>query len=342
MCNQFTRRAGVLLFFSLAMAAHADWPTYGHDSQRSGWAPEETKISAANAGSLQLKWTAKLPNESYSLSALTAPVVATKVPEADGWSTVVYVAGIKGKVFALDAESGKVLWKHTFRSSILPGKGRYQGTFLCPNGITATPVVDRRTNVLYVIAPSGALYGLDLTTGAVRSGPVNFVAAYSKNWSLNLAGNTVYTALGQGCGDGISGVYSIDVSDPQRPLIRELLLSRTDTAGLWGRSGPVIGNNGLIYGATADGVFNPSVGDYSLSVFSATLPDLKLDSYFLPHNWDYLNHRDLDLGATSPMFFGWNNRNLVAHGSKEGILYFFDTEHLGGADHERIFINRRA
>jgi outer membrane protein assembly factor BamB len=330
------RSASVLFGLWFVIAARADWPTYGHDSQRSGWAPEETKISVANASSLHLKWKAKLENEFYRLSALTAPVVATKVPIGDDLRTIVFEGGIKGTVFALDAENGKVIWTHTFRSSVLPGKGRYQGTFLCPNGITATPVIDRRTNLLYVIAPNGALYGLDLATGAVRSGPVHFVAAYSKNWSLNLVDGVLYTTLAQGCGDGISGLYSIDVSDPQRPLIRELLLSRTDTAGLWGRGGPIIGNNGHVYGATADGVFNPSLGDYSLSVFSATIPDLKLDAYFLPHNWEYLNRRDLDLGSTSPLFFGWRNRNFVMHGAKEGFLYVFDADHLGGADHETV------
>jgi hypothetical protein len=316
------------------IAGRADWPTYGHDSQRSGWAEEETKISPANASSLRLRWKLKLENQSYSLSALTAPIVGAKIPSPDGSRTVLYTAGVRGTVFAIDAESGKLIWSHTFRSSVLPGKGRYQGTFLCPNGITATPVIDRKTNLLYLIAPNGALYGLDLTTGEVRYGPVHFVAAYAKSWSLNLVNGVVYTTLAQGCGDGISGIYSIDVNDPQRPLIRELLLSRTDTAGLWGRGGPIIGDNGHVYGATADGVFNPSLGDYSLSVFSATLPDLKLDSYFLPHNWDYLNRRDLDLGATSPMFLAANNRELVIHGSKEGFLYIFDAEHLGGIDHQ--------
>jgi len=328
--------ASALLALILCDSLPADWLTYGHDSQRSGWAPEETAISVANASSLHLRWSVKLENDFYSLPALTAPVVATKVPTAGGSRTMLYVGGIKGHVFGIDVETGKVVWTHTFHSSVLPGKGRYQGTFLCPNGITATPVIDRRTNVLYVIAPNGALYGLDLITGYVRYGPVHFVAAYSKNWSLNLIDGVVYTTLAQGCGDGISGIYSIEVSDPQRPLIRELLLSRTDTAGLWGRGGPIFGNNGRVYGATADGIFNPSLGDYSLCVLSATVPDLKLDSYFLPHNWDYLNHRDLDLGSTSPMFLGWNNRNLLVHGAKEGFLYIFDAEHLGGADHETV------
>ena len=109
---------------------------------------------------------------------------------------------ITGTVFALDARTGEELWTHTFHSVILPGKGGYQGTFLCPNGITATPVIDRSTSILYVIAPDGALYGLDLGGGNVRYGPVQFVAPFSKNWSLNLVDGTIYTVLTQGCGGG--------------------------------------------------------------------------------------------------------------------------------------------
>jgi hypothetical protein len=86
---------------------------------------------------------------------------------------------------------------------VLPGKGGYQGTFLCPNGITATPVIDKTTNSLYVIAGNGALYGLDLGSGAVRYGPVQLVAAFAKSSSLNLVDGVIYTAIAQGCGGGL-------------------------------------------------------------------------------------------------------------------------------------------
>ena len=86
---------------------------------------------------------------------------------------------------------------------MLPGKGGLQGTFLCPNGITATPVIDKERGLIFVIAPDGALYGLDLGSGKVRYGPVTFVAPFSKNWSLNLVNGVIYTVLAQGCGNGI-------------------------------------------------------------------------------------------------------------------------------------------
>jgi len=316
------------------MVMAGDWTTFGHDPQRSGWAFEETTLNPGNISGLQLKWKSKLKNEAYRLSALTAPIVASNVSTVRGVRSVVYVAGITGTVFAIDAQTGDELWTHTFKSVVLPGKGGYQGTFLCPNGITATPVVDTRTSILYVIGPNGALYGLDLGGGKVRYGPVQFVAPFSKNWSLNFVDDTIYTVLTQGCGGGTSGFYSVDVRDPHRPLIRQMLLSNTDTAGIWGRGGPIIGRNGRIYGATADGRFDPIAGDYSNSVVAASMRDLSLVDYYLPHNWTYLNSRDLDLGASSPVWFGWKNQNLVASGAKEGVVYLLDADALGGNDHQ--------
>jgi outer membrane protein assembly factor BamB len=323
----------ISILFTLP-ALSADWPTFGHDPQRTGWAFEETTINRDNAGTLVLKWKAKVPSESYSLSALTAPVVASDVSTSRGVRTAVYVAGIGGTVFALDSETGEQLWSRTFKYRIQPGKGGFQGSFLCPNGITATPVIDKSTHILYVIAADGAFYGLDLGSGAIRFGPVQFVASYAKAWSLSLVNGVVYTTLSQGCGGGLSGFYGIDVRDRHHPVVRQLLLSNSDTAGIWGRGGPIVGDNGRVYGSTADGRFDPAAGDYSNTVISASLPNLDLLDYYLPPNWDYLRKKDLDLGSASPVFFGWKNRRLIATGTKEAVVSLLDAESLGGADHQ--------
>jgi outer membrane protein assembly factor BamB len=324
----------LLLLASAAPGIAGDWLTFGHDPQRTGWAFEETALTPASVANLGLKWKSKLKNDPYSLSALTPPVVASDISTNKGLRPVVYLAGISGTVFALDAETGDELWTRTLKYVVLPGKGGYQGTFLCPNGITATPVIDKSTNLIYAIGGDGALYGLDLGSGKIRYGPVNFVAAYSKNASLNLVDGIIYTTLAQGCGNGLSGFYSVDVRNAHRPLVRQLLLSNTNTAGIWGRGGPVVGTNGRVYGGTADGVFDPIAGDYSNTVVAASLPDLNLVDYFLPSNWRYIRAKDFDLGATSPVYFGWRNRNLLAHGAKEGLIYLMDADKLGAGDHQ--------
>ena len=211
-----------------------------------------------------------------------------------------------------------------------PRKGGFQGTFLCPNGITATPVIDNESNTIYVIAPDGSLNGLDLGTGKVKFGPVPYVSPFSKSWSLNLVGGVVYTTVSLGCGNGRAGVYAADVRDPHRPAIRQLMLSAAYTAGIWGRGGAVIGGDGRLYGGTADGDTDPANGDYSNTVISASLGDLSIAGYFLPSNWKFLKKDDLDVGSASPVWLRWKNRNIVAHGFKEGVVYLLDGDNMGG------------
>jgi len=326
--------ASILAVLSVLPLCAADWPTYGHDPSRSGWAKEEKTLNTQNVPHLQLQWKTQVKNSSFKLSALTPPIVVNR-KTADGVShSVVYVAGISGTVFALDGATGDVIWNRTLRSMALPGKGGFQGTFLCPNGITATPVGDPVTGNLYAIAPDGALYGLDLDTGKVQFGPTPFVAPFAKTWSLNLIQEKIYTTVSLGCGNGRAGVYAADIGNPQQPAFHQLLLSKAYTAGIWGRGGIVAGDNGLLYGGTADGDTNPQKGDYSNSVVSIKADDLSLHDFFLPPNYEHLKKSDLDVGSASPSWFRWKNRNLLAHGFKEGVIYLLDADHLGGANHQ--------
>src|SRR5260370_7241566 len=160
----WTRLPLVSLLFLTGTAKAADWPTFGHDPQRTGWANEESVLSRENVSTLELKWKATVKNEFRMLSALTVPVVAVGVPTLKGVRNVVYVAGSADHVFALDAETGEILWTRSFKSYVVPKNSGYQGTFLCPNGITATPTIDRSTAILYVIAADGALFSLALYT----------------------------------------------------------------------------------------------------------------------------------------------------------------------------------
>ena len=324
----------LLAFASFGMAA--DWLTFGHDAQRTGWAFEERAINPETAPRLTLRWKTKVENEPFSLSALTAPVVAENVSTKNGNKAVVYVAGISGTLFAIEADTGEELWRYAVKNFVESRKHVYvfQGGFLCPNGITATPVIDKSTNTIYMIGQDGMLYGLDLGSGLLRYGPVQFVAPFAKSWSLNLVNGKIYTTLSQGCGNGLSGFYSIDVRDRHHPVIQQGLLTNTNTSGIWGRGGPVIGTNGRVYGGTADGVFDPAAGDYSNTVAAESLDTLNIVDYFLPSNWDYLRRKDFDLGSSSPVYFGWRNKNLIAHGAKESVVYLLDADSLGGKDHQ--------
>ena len=317
----------------------ADWLTFGHDPQRSGWAFAENQLSLQNVSGLSLRWKVPLKNQPKSLTALTVPVVASNITTAQGAKTLVFVAGSSNHFFALDAETGTVIWNRTFDTLTVP---KNEDMWLCPQGINATPTIDKTGGIIYAIALDGRLYGLDLGTGKVRFGPIQFVPPFSKNWSLNLVDGVIYTSISQGCGSAQSGLYSIDVRNPFRPVVRVLLVSERGQAGIWGRGGPVIGSDRQVYAMTGDGEFDPVNQKYGSSVIAASLKELELKDYFAPLNWRDVNKYDWDIGCTSPVWFAHQNLTLLAGGGKEGVVYLLDAAELGGKDHHTpLFTTQR-
>src|SRR5215831_5249845 len=131
-----------------SLASAADWPTFAHDPQRSGWASEELSLSPHNVANLELKWKTKVNNKSKALAALTAPLIASAVATSQGRKTLVYVAGSSNNVHAIDAQSGSVVWSRELQSYSTPGKPDH---WLCPNNLNATPVIDKQAGIIYLI-----------------------------------------------------------------------------------------------------------------------------------------------------------------------------------------------
>ncbi|MGI9072374.1 MAG: PQQ-binding-like beta-propeller repeat protein [Bryobacteraceae bacterium] len=315
---------------SVCFPLQADWLTFGHDPQRTGWAREEATISPKNVASFQLSWTTQLENEPLALNALTAPVVAERIETPKGRRTLVFVAGSSNHFFAMDAQDGSVLWKKTFESHVLPKDETF---YLCPNAVNATPVIDKDRNLIYSISVDGKLYGMDLATGDVRFGPFQFVPPFSKAWSLNLDDGVIYTATSQACGGDRSGIYSMRIDDPKHTESHELLVRKGFGAGIWGRGGPVIGKNKLLYVVTGDAAFDPGSGDFGNTFLAASPKSLNPVDYFTPSNWKDLSKIDLDIPSGGHLVFTHKNREFVVGGGKESVVYLLDSNSLGGDDH---------
>lgn len=324
------------LFLS-ATTWSADWPTFGHDAQRSGWAVQEDTLSVENVSGLKLLWKTPIKNDARSLAALTAPVVATGVTTPTGIRDLVYVAGSSDNLNAVDAKTGELVWSLAFHSFVLP---KNAGMWLCPNNLNATPTIDKARGLIYAIAADGKFYGLDLGTGKTRFGPVAFVPAYAKDWSLNLWNNVVYTATSQGCGGARSGIYSIDIRHPNRPVIRDVLVSKGG-AGIWGRGGVAIGDDGRIFASTGDGRFDPSDDEYGSSLLALRPQDLEIIDYYSPLNFRQITRYDLDIGASGVLWLPYRNHHLVAGGGKEGALYLLDADSMGSADHQTPLVRQK-
>ncbi len=323
-----------LLSFLIVLASQAragNWLTFGHDPQRTGWARGNDALSVKNVGTLELKWKSKLDNQPLSLTALTAPLVASGVTTPEGVKTLVYVAGSSDHVFALDADTGKLVWSVTFHSPVLP---KNPGMWLCPNNLNATPTIDRRAGIIYVLAADGRLFGLGLGTGRIKFGPIQFVPPYSKDWSLNLIHGVIYTSVSQNCSETQSGIYAMDVRHPMRPVIHDLLVAKKGGAGIWGRGGVTAGEGNRIYAATGDGPNDPAAGEYGSSVIAVKIPALKVEDYYSPNDYALLTRYDLDIGASSPVWFAHGKYHLLAAGGKGGTLYLLNADRLGSGDHQ--------
>src|ERR1700677_1536996 len=110
----------VLLLFAQATLAQdlppaRDWTTWGYDQERTGWNRGETSLTIHNVSGLRLLWSTQLstPPKGVVLSTLTAPLVAEGVSTAQGAKNLLFLLGADDTVFALDADTGKVLWQKT-------------------------------------------------------------------------------------------------------------------------------------------------------------------------------------------------------------------------------------
>lgn len=212
----------------------ADWLTFGGNPQRTGFSSEKTPISRQTAGSLTLDWKLKLDNQAKELNSLTAPVIVESVYTGKGVKDVLVVAGASDKLFAIDAENGRVLWQKSFQ---VEGASKQESHWLCPNALNATPVIEKRETGLgemtvYSIASDGKLHALNVIDGEDRIPPLKFVPPFSKNWSLNVVNEVLYTSTSQNCNGGKSGVHSMQLSKPDHPTTFFPTMG-----GVWGRGG---------------------------------------------------------------------------------------------------------
>jgi outer membrane protein assembly factor BamB/mono/diheme cytochrome c family protein len=306
------------------------WTTFGHDPQRSGYADDEHALTRSSIASLGLQWKTVVPNEPLFLNGLTAPLLIRGVKTATGAKNLLLVAAASDQVFALDADTGDLLWKADFPGS----QPRPPGEWLCPTGLNATPVIDINHARAFVISSDGKLHSLRLSDGLAAMPPAQFVPSYSKMWSLNYAGGVLYASLSQDCNHAKSGVVAMNPDQPGRPVV-QFFSAVYGGAGVWGRGGVSIGYDGFIYGSTGDAPFDAAANEFGDTVLKLAPRTLNLAGYFTPDIWQYLMRRDLDMGTTTPVIFRWRGRVLTAVGGKEGAIYVTDTAAMSGLDHHK-------
>jgi PQQ-like domain len=321
------------LAFSLAQGA--EWPTDGGNPQRTAWQKDEHILNKDNVKNLQIVWKLQLDNKSNQMHGLFPPLIVDQIRTSAGTKEVAIVAGISDNIYAVDAAAGTVIWKRHFDyptpANLRPGNDDP----LCPEGLLATPVIGPANAAgqrpLYALAGDGQLHTLNVGDGEELAPPVHFLGANSKAYSLNLWNGVIFTTTSQSCHGNPNQMWAIRPDDPSH----KVMTATPKSGGLWGRSGAAIDSKGVAWAPTGDGRYEKETQTYGNGLIGSKVEgdELKIEDYFIPSNWSWLQKRDLDFQVT-PAIFNYKGRELMVTASKECRVYLMDPRNPGGDDHQ--------
>ena len=311
----------------------SEWTTGSGNPARDAWQRGESKITPHTAKDLRLLWKVKVPTKTMGMLSFREPLIVNGVKTQEGARTLAILAGAVNDIYAIDADSGKVVWQKKLKwaseTPQEPGEGE---GFICTNALSATPVVSPASapvRRVYVLASDGYLHIMDPASGEESDPPIQVLSRpYGKPYGLNIVGNVIYTITGQGCGGVHNALYAVNLEN------RKVTESSPPQAGLWGVAGPAVGQDGTVYFESGDGPYDAAAGKLSTSVEAFTFSDdrLTLKDYYTPTNHVWLTRRDLDMNVT-PVVFPYNGRDVLVGSGKEGRYFLMDSKSLGGADH---------
>jgi outer membrane protein assembly factor BamB len=312
----------------------ADWLTDGGDSRRNNWQKDETTLTKANVKGMKLLWKRKLDNQPRQMHSLLEPLVIGHVMTKSGPKELVIQAGVSDNVFALDAKTGELVWKKHFESTFKEPEGGRGPSVLCPGGMTANITIGPGEGpgkyTVYAAAWDGRLHMLNAADGEALAQPSKFMPPNGKPYALNLVDNVIYTHSGQGCGGNPNMAYSYDLAT------HKVGSWGPAGGGMWGRSGPAVSKELVMYTGTGDGRWDPELGLYGNGIIGVKqnpkTKALELVDYYGPSNAEWLWKRDLDMQVT-PSIFDYKGKEYMIDASKECRIYLMDTESIGGDDH---------
>ena len=346
---------GCLFFAVVATGAQSQVTTYHYDNQRTGWNPNETILTPATVGGLQMIASVPLDDEVDA-----QPLV---------YNGVVYVVTENNTVYAIDT-LGNVIAQNNLGPPV--NTSSVNGCNSGNVGITSTPVIDPGSSTLYVMVytydgsgnPTYRLHALN--TGLLNdnvapvtvtaSGKLTNGSTYYFNASvtrqrpgllLSVNGN-VYAGFGSYC--DLNPLNSITrgwllgwQAGSLTPLSNNYLVNRLATdvddfflTSIW-MSGAGIAEDGSANLFFSTGNSGPSGNDYrprsnlSESVIQLS-PDLStVETYFTPYGGTlgghYLEQNDLDMSAGGVLVLP--DGNVVIAG-KNGEMYLLTQGNLGG------------
>jgi hypothetical protein len=341
-----------------ALKAQIDVLTNRYDGQRTGANLTETTLTPAN---VNVNHFGKLYSYPVDGAVYAQPLYVSGVPIQGTARNVLYVATMNDKLYAFDADSASpsALWLKDFTGTgvtAVPMTDIVSPTHnLIGNvGIESTPVIDRATNTLYLVArtkENGSyfqrLHAVDIRTGAAKSSPMTIAGSvpgtasggsvitfdpklHQQRAALALSNGVILVSWASH--EDLQPYHGWIMGFDATTLARVAIFSVNPDfygGGIWhGGRAPTIDAVGNVYFATGNGPWDGvrNFGD-SLLKFSVSRSALTLVDYFTPGNEAQLNLADDDLSGSS--FTLLPGTNLLLGGGKEGVLYLLNASNLG-------------
>lgn len=313
--------------------------TYHYDNGRSGQNLNESVLAPANVKSATF---GKKGEFSVDGKVDAQPLYLSQVTIGGQKKNVLYVATEHGSVYAFDADSingttSTFLWKtSTLGTGETTSDNRGCSQVDPEIGITATPVIDRTRNAIYIVAMSKngsgnyfqRLHALDLSSGQeLFGGPLTITATYPGTGDNSSGGNvvfdpkqykerpgllqingTIYTTWSSHCDNRpyTSWVMAFSADTLAQTSVLNLVPNGSD-GGIWmAGTAPGADSAGNMFFIIGNGTFDttldvngfPVNGDCgNCFVKLSTSGGLKLADYFTPHNTVAESNADEDFGS---------------------------------------------
>jgi quinohemoprotein ethanol dehydrogenase len=318
-----------------------NWPTPGGDAGKTHFS-QLTGIAAGNVGQLGLAWQYDLGSNRVQEAT---PVVI------DG---VMYTSGTIGRVYALDAATGRELWK--FEPNVDMQVNR---SVCCDQANRGVAVVDGK---VIVGALDGMLYALNAKTGAVVwkvDTIVDHDRGYSSTGAPEVAGNLVVignagaeydvrgyvTAYKISTGAQAWRFYTIPrdpALGPQETPALEAALKTWDSKSRWDVGGGGTAWDAIAYDAPRDTIYvgvgnggpyaraarSPAGGD---NLYLSSIVALDRKTGALKWHYQETPQDSWDFTAVQPMILAdidvdGARRPVILHSPKNGFLFVLDRD----------------
>ena len=360
------RQAGMgllALIFSAVGSANVSILQRGYTPDNAGANLNETQLTPANVSAYGFGKLFSLPVDG---AIYAQPLYASNLNINGGVHNVVFVATMKDKVYAFDADQpADPLWQVDYSQPVTGATAApvsyYHGTnsgIARWIGIEGTPVIDLGSNSLFFVANTlennasvYRLYAVDLSTGANKpnspriinasvstpGGVINFNSALqNQRMSLVLSRGQVIVAFSGNENVG-TNYYGWTLSYNAVTLTQTGVFNPAPAntgGGVWqsGRA-PVVDAQGYVYLFTGNAFpvsARPTAdgaANFAESAVKLEPVTLQVVDYFTPANYQALDAGDLDFSSSGPLLAP--NGNALLGGGKTGTLYVLNTQNLG-------------